>query len=316
MRYDLERMRRVLALFALSITLVAQATLAQSSNSVFGDPDDALNVVHDPQRWKSPESIVIGLRSSNEQIRLDALSLLGFSEDQAHWPVWSQTTPSRIIGSKVVAPGQIRLTYAALGDSAVQQAILAVYIEETQTASLAVAVPMDGGWQRIAFVNCACKYMTGPDVLTNFVRLEPAPKSGAESPQRFEMVLHGSGGGTGLFVQTESRFRIHKGKLSRVLSMTSVNQNCNGGTGGDKFSCTLERRWFYTIPVENSPGGVLVHGYGKFHGEDEPAAFGFLPDMNVRNLQSLRCTSFKWDEQRFRYEQVSSASNPCVANPN
>jgi hypothetical protein len=306
-------MRRGLFLVPILAVSIARFGSAQSPESVLGNNLDYLDVVHGHLRWPAPESIANGLRSSDEKLRLRALHLMGFTDDQAYRPVWSLSTPSQVVGKKLVTPDQIRLTYAALGDSDVKQAILAVFIADLQITAMTVAVPIAGGWERIARADCWCKYEMGNglDTLAVFQQLQLAPGS-ASPPLRFELVVHASGGGTGFYYQTETHFRVYKGDLIQVLSFTSRHRDCNVGIGNpSKPGCILERRWYFPAQFADGPGAVLVHGYGEPVGEGQVPASLFLEEGDIRNLQRLQCTTFKWDPRRFRYKQLEEEANPC-----
>jgi hypothetical protein len=259
-----------------------------------------------PAQWSSPEILLRDLRSSDESSRMSAFALLGITDEQAHITVWAQTSPSHPLGSKLVVPSQIQLRYAALGDNDTQQAILAVEIGEKQLTFVAVATPKRDSWERVATFSCWCKYDLTPDALSEFVQLQPAPELNDSALKRLELVIHESGGGSGIYDQTEARFRMRQGKLVRVASFISRRLSCPGTD-----ACSLERRWFEARPVQNVAGAILLEARGQFMARND-ATF-YIRNLEIRGLKRITCTSFQWNDKLFRYEQVPTTPNPCPA---
>src|ERR1700678_4325065 len=106
----------------------------------------SLSSRYDRSTWASPESIVRDLRSDDEGARAKALRLFGYPEAQM------QDVPK---------PGQIELRYAALGDDATLQAIVAITVIGVMEYA-AVAVPKAKEWERIGTFFCWCKYENSP----------------------------------------------------------------------------------------------------------------------------------------------------------
>lgn len=256
--------------------------------------------------WPSPESLVRDLRSPDTQVRLKALLLAGFSEEQAHATIYSQTQP---VGEAVLTPDRIELEYAALGEGPSQQAILAIEAGQAQTTFAAVAVQSPTGWERIAVFDCWCKYelYEGRDALAESVALTPAPGPGwPQVPERFELVLKASGGGTGIYTQNETRFRVYHGELSPAMSFVSRRRSCDPAQP----YCDLEKRWFYPASVGNSTGGVLVETRGRMRAKNVPEVEWSVRDLEDRYLGAPTCSTYTWDAKAFHYVPVK-APNPC-----
>ena len=305
--------RRFLLLGTVGVLLVSAFAVAQEPKPAFSEEVGYLGVRREHVRWPTSESVARDLRSSDEQTRLNAFHLLGLTDQQAQLAVWSQTSPSQIVGNKVVTPDQVRLVYAALGEDATQQAILAVQISEAQTTAVAIAAPTGQQWKRVAAFVCWCKYemYVDQDALTEFVQLHPAPQPGPATPQHFELVLRASGGGTGIYTQDEAHFRMHGGDPRRVLSFVSHRRSCEP-TGPPPHWCAIEKRWFYTTAVGNEPGGILAEARGKFASDNQPLVQQSVRDLENRYLQQPICTSFRWNAREFRYERLRSTPNPCL----
>lgn len=146
------------------------------------------------ERRGPPESLVRDLRSQDRTVRLKALALFG---TDANVELFAD------------GPNEIELRYASLGGDRYKQAI--VLVEASSYAYAAVAVPSLNAWERIAVFECWCKYES-PTLLDDFVRVE-------YTYHRIpDLVIRASGGGTGLYEQTEAHFALRDGELRRVLS--------------------------------------------------------------------------------------------------
>ncbi len=294
------RMISLLVLFSLSAP-------AQELKPAPAEDFGYLDVRYDHVQWPSPESLAKDLGSKNDEVRLKAFKLLGFTEQQARVTIWAQTLPTRVIGDAVVTPDQIELEYAALGEDATQQAILAVQASQRQLTFAAVAMPGPQGWERIATFDCWCKYemYLGQDALAESVQVRPAPAPGATTPEHFELILRASGGGTGIYTQNEGHFRVYHGELRPVMSFVSRKRSCPPPE-----PCDFEKRWFYTTSFGNVIGGVLVEGRGKYAWANLPRVDYFVRELENRTLREVTCSTYRWNEQSFRYEPVA-ATNPC-----
>jgi len=299
-----------LSLVLLLLLLPAAWLRAQQSNPSFSEnPRGSIEVDHKHVPWPSPEVMVADLRSHDDPTRLKALERLGYA-DMAYTPVWSEGDNSTVIGKRLITPDEVRLTYAALGSDATQQAILAVELDD-QTTLVAVMTPGAHGWQRIAQTTCWCKYdlPLDEDGLSTFAQLRPAapaPKHGPDTswPQLFELVVHESGGGSGIYEQDEVHFRMHDGELREVLGFTSRRVSCP-----PPINCSLDRRWFTWSDFGGGLSGVLVEGHATF--EAQQGLLFEMRDLETRQLQHFTCTRIDWNEQRFRYEPVKGANHRC-----
>jgi hypothetical protein len=289
------------------LVLVALSAAAQGLKPAPAEDFGYLDVRHDHVQWPPPESLARDLRSKNDEVRLKALQLLGFTEQQARVSIWAQTSPTRVIGEAVITPDQIELEYAALGEDATQQAILAVHTSHNQLTFAAVAVLKPKGWERIAVWDCWCKYemYLGQDALAQSVQVRPAPEPGPTTPEHFELILRASGGGTGIYTQNEGHFRVYHGELRRVMSFVSRSLSCPS-----REPCNIEKRWFYTTTLGSVTGGVLVEGRGKYASVNQPRVDYFVRDLENQRLREVTCSTYRWNEQRFRYEPLA-ATNPC-----
>ncbi len=306
-----------LTLLASALFLqIGTGSPAMAQTVHLGAPDlvaGYVEVLRDHAPWPSPDVLVRHLQSSNDQVRLEALFKLGLTEGQAHRQKWSQGAAAKVIGEDVVTPDQIRLTYAPLGSDATEEAILAIKV--ANSIFVAIGIPVGDRWQRIAYSNCWCKYdmSTGEDALSEFIRLVPAPDLEPASSEHYELVVHASGGGTGIYSQNEAHFRLQDGELRTVLSFVSRLRSCVP-TGPEPHFCVLTRRWFYWTNSEDAPTrrvGILVEARGRFSSDTETSASWFVRDLELRHLQTTHCTSYQWNQRLFRYERLTPPSTAC-----
>jgi len=265
--------------------------------------------------WPSPESVLTDLLSANDNTRLNALKLAGLDDQQAHEAVWSSGNdgPARIIGQNVVTPDRTQLMYAALGEDASEQAILAFEVRSSQATYTAVAVQKGKGWERVAAMTCWCKYDMNPDqdMLAEFISLQPAAESPLGKPQHYELVVRSSGGGTGIYTQYEAHFRIHRDELRNVLQFVSRFRS-NDPTSPKPASVLLERRWFTTAPIANGVwGGILVEAKGTFLADKFPEIEWNVRPLQDSHLQKVTCQSYRWNEKVPRYELAHDAIPMC-----
>jgi hypothetical protein len=225
--------------------------------------------------WTSPESLIRDLRSQDKAARLRALRLVGIGAKEELFAD--------------AGPDEIDLRYASLGEGRTKQAI--VLVEASSYTYAAVAVPSLNAWERIAVFECWCKYEDST-LLDDFVRVEYTYHGIPD------LVLRASGGGTGLYEQTEARFALQGGQARKVLSFISRRRTCPIGTD----TCLYEHRWFRS--------GQLVEAKATF--ESELNVDWDLAD--ARNFKSITCTAYKWDAASFTYMR-SGAAHPCKFEP-
>jgi hypothetical protein len=113
-------MNRVTIPLVTLVLTVATSGWARSPQPDFYQSVGAIEWSRAHAKWPTPESIVNDLRSANAQTRLAALREMGVAERFAYKAEWSSTSPSHVIGKYVLIPDQVRLIYAAIGDSAQQ----------------------------------------------------------------------------------------------------------------------------------------------------------------------------------------------------
>jgi hypothetical protein len=265
---------RVLMLTTISVRLFAQ------QSPFFPERIGMLGVKRSPATWKSPESVFQDLRSGDDAIRLAAIHLLGANEG--------------LYGKG--EPRASDLRYVIVGRDALNVAVLTVESQSNEYA--AVAVLTAGSWKRVAVFECWCKYETP---LKDFVHVTESYDDGPE----LQIIARASGGGTGLYEQTEARFGLRNGALKDVLSFVRRRRSCNAG------ECDYERRWF--------DGNQLIEGSRpslKFRTDDASTFREQLLGWEVddSSVRSFTCTPYKWDAASFKYVR-SGTAHPCKYEP-
>jgi len=267
-------LRIAFLLLLLPWPLAAQGSAADQQ----ADPD-ALELGHVHVDWPAPETLLKDLRSANYETRLKALSLVGM-------PYTTDTLD------------ELELRYGSL-DNDSQEAILGAV--KGPYVYGAVAIHSTGGWKRIANFSCWCKYENG-DLLARFMRVEDGPNGSSE------LVVRASGGGTGLYDQSEFHFRVHEGELRTVLSFKRRFRECPWSPSGNGV-CDGAHRWFYPQEWGQVQGGVLAETKFRFnvpeHQTLEPEYS--IPELERLHAQTPICTKYVWDEKAFRYTQSSTA---------
>jgi hypothetical protein len=212
------------------------------------------------------------------------------------------------VANAVVTPDRIELSYAAFGEDARQEAVVALEADQKQMIFAAVAVPTANGWERIGTFDYWCKYEMyhGGNALGESVELRPAPELGLEVPAHFELVLRASGGGTGIYMQDEGHFRVYQGELRLVITFVSRERTCDPTSAG----CDVERRWFYPSAFGSLAGGTLVTARGRFPSDKAPEVLWALRDLEDRFLGTATCVAYTWNAQSFQYVPSPSA-DPC-----
>lgn len=287
----------------LLLILVSLAFGPPSARSAEAEDVGYLEVVGTHADWPAPEVLTQQLRSKDDSVRLQALRILGFSEQQAHVVAWSQSRPSNPIENAVVTPERIDLSYASLGQDASQEAVMSIESDEKQMTFAAVAIPTARRWHRIATLACWCKYDL-QRALGELVQLRPAPEPGPI--QHFELIFRASGGGTGIYVQNEGHFRVYGGELRRVMSFVSRRRDCDPTTA----RCEIERRWFEPTMFGDVAGGTLVTARGRFPGNQAPDVQWAVTGLEERFLGPSTCSTYKWDARSFQYV-ASPLGDPC-----
>lgn len=290
----------------MNVQLICRLFFLMILHSTFQLPAAAQEAVSTPDKeslpldysrvhadWISPEALLAGLRSSDGKTRLSALTLLGVPTKQSQFE--SRAAANSQAGSEVAMIDEAELRYATLGSDDSLQAIVVANVSPVLHG--AVAIRRSKGWERIASFSCWCKYENG-DLLNGFVQVEFAPDG------RSELVVRDSGGGTGVYSQTEYHFRIHHGELRLVLSFVSRAVECQIDPGETTTLCHIQRRWFKKSVGNSGSLSVLVELSNKQMPDGYLAEQFGIRDLEIQQLRQYSCKTYKWNEKSFWYEQV------------
>ena len=276
-----------LALIPACIAQTSLKTLVQDS-----EVNDALDST--VVAWPAPETVLADIRSPDDQKRLHALIILGVDQVQQ---------------SKVVPEVDgAMLRYVQLANPTDdQQAVLTAQIGYVYEY-VAIATKKNGSWSRIGTASCWCKYERG-DLLANFAHVEFAPANADP-----ELVIHSSGGGTGLYEQSELRYRLRNNKLILVAAFLSREMSCPVGARLTPY-CTLRRRWL-SDSVDPQNTAILVEAHATVYSSSpRPPITAWIRDLDGMEFRHLTCIGFRWNEKAFRYDAAPLKPNPCLIQP-
>jgi hypothetical protein len=245
--------------------------------------EGAYDTVHMP--WPPPEKLVADLRSQDDATLRNARRLIGVEP--------------RAPKAKVEMPDSLELRYIDLNEDGPLQAIVFAEFDLSYVYA-AIAIHTPKGWERIAAFSCWCKYERG-DLLKTFVAVEFGLKGS-------ELVVRGSSGGTGLYIQYEEPFRLRHAELREVLSFETHEQDCNllAPQNGD---CKITRRWFY---VGNNHV-VLVEASYIVPLDVPSGPDAYAEEIDLRHATRFSCTPYAWDEPKFAYVK-SSEAHACTGD--
>lgn len=279
---------RYLVSFTFLFLLSATISLSPATSGASTDGDlGPLTMNHTKVPWPVPETLLQNLRAKDYETFDKALGLVG--------------VPQSSEAASFDPPQETELRYADLGVDGTQQAIIGVRRDPMIYG--AVAAQVGGRWQRIAAFSCWCRY-EGGDLLGGFIHVQEGPDIGQE------LVLHASGGGTGVYSQQQAHFRYAQGELRLVFTFVSHSRECDP-TKPAPYSCDVERRWFYVNHWDSVPGAVLVESRMTIFPERDPQPeLTSIRELELAHAQKFSCKTYKWDKEKFQYESFVAA-NPC-----
>lgn len=204
--------------------------------SAFAKDVGELEARYDRASWQSPELILQGLRSDNDDARLKAFQLLGATDDDAHETEYAPNGEASVVAT----PWKSELLYAPLGEDSSEQAIVAVQVRNL--VLVAVATAEGKAWQRIAAFRSLCPSNNtadsygrndGGNILASSVEVGRVQEQGFG---RAELILHKidfpSQGDQVLtfddYTEYEAHYRLQAGQLRRVIAFKSRVRSCEG----------------------------------------------------------------------------------------
>jgi hypothetical protein len=294
-----------------------------------------LKARYDRADWKSPELILQGLRSDNDDARLQSFRLLGATDDDAHEVEGGLNGEATVVAT----PWKSELLYAPLGEDSTQQAVVALQVRNL--VLVAVAMVNGKGWQRIAAFRSLCPSNNtldsygsdnGGDILANTAEVGRVHEQGIA-----ELILHKidfpSQGDQVLtfddYTEYEARFRLQGTQLRRMIAFKSRVRSCGGqrqaeaqplpATGPSRLalsarSCSIERRRFYRYALGNVADAIVAESRGEVS-NPMPTNLPFATDSESPYLRPASCQALKFSERTHQYEPVSVSSETLSAIP-
>ena len=301
--------------FAFGILAMAQSPQRPRG---FTEEVGGLQSRYDHALWQSPEAILSALQSTTDGVRFDAFHLLGAEDEDAYELLHGKNGDAEIIAT----PWQSFLRYAALGDDATQDAVLAVQVRNS--VLIAVAMPQNGKWNRIATFKCICGsnnsndsygIANGGDLLGSTVDIGRFSAGGFERHDLVLRVIDFPKSNRFItsfdeYIQHEAHFRVYGSELHRSIEFNSRYHSCR------QSSCVLTRRWFYFHqfgPLSTIPGGILVEAEGI---AERRGYETFRTDVEDRNLSFRSCSTLLFNDKTQEFETAPlppSSIDPCGA---
>jgi hypothetical protein len=239
--------------------------------------DDLVNLPH--VAVPSPTEFLNQLLSPDSQVRIKALQLVGVSK-----LFLMQKTAT---GEDYTISSQARLLYGRyLQDR--DLAVIVLQMHDTDWAS--VLLRDSSGWERIGILNCWCRYDSNP--LEAFVGL----RSIAQQPQT-QILVHESGGGTGLYDRTLTVFALRNGKLKTIYGTRDRTIDCHPTQNKDY--CTLTEAQMESTSLFGQPvlAVARVESIAPIPSlpQSDPR-FGSAPELLVyKGVRRIDCKVFSWD---------------------
>jgi hypothetical protein len=310
---------------ALALQLgLAHIAIAQSSGKtaqkqgpgMFQKEVGSLYSRYDRSTWQSPEAVLADLRSREDDKRLNAFRLLGAADKDAYAFIHGKNED----WEEVATPWQSELRYSALGDDGIQDAVVAVQVRNL--VMIAVAVPKDEHWERVAAFKSICPSnntldsygsANGSNLIGATVDVGRFQDKGSE---RYELILSVIDflieGERVLsfneYVQHEAHFRLYVGKLLRTISFERRTHSCRNA----QKECSIQRRWFYHQGfgfTHSVAGAILVEAEGVTRaGAFEP----YQTDLEEQDLRFRSCSTLRFNNQAHRFEPFSPAEAPSL----
>ena len=234
----------------------------------------------------APDEIIHGLLSDEMPRRIAALKALGVSEALRRGPQkpgWTDMT-------KV---SDVRLIFTNLDEDRELEAL--VITAQQSYASAGVFDKQQGQWFRVALLGCWCKYENDP--LTRFLEL-----AHLVDPEREDLIVRDSLGGTGVYWRDAVIYRMKGGELREVLRIREEDRNCNTWRPGETATYCEDVRSSMTFPHEDVPRHIVVVTVKGRIPIPPPIVEARPPFGNImENPKPVGCKGYAWNEASFRF---------------
>ncbi len=264
----------------MAITMLVRFVSAPNVISAKQAPtasSNSANLRHVPV--PSPTSFLNQLLSSDAQVRIKALQLVGVSDLFLQQKTFN--------GENWTIVSQARLLY---GHYMEDRDLAVIVLQMQDYAWASVLLRNSSGWLRIGVFNCWCKYESNP--LEGFIELRPV----LQWPQT-EILVHESGGGSGLYDRFFRIFRLQNSKLTKIYETSDKKDDCHPTQNKDY--CTLTEARIETGNVLGSPTIVVARLESLEPIPSIPQAglrFGDAPKLEVyKNVRRTGCEVLIWD---------------------
>lgn len=259
--------------FPITITLVLTLLLATNElASAQRNPYETSSLANSRHiAVPPPDEFLNQLLSRDPQVRVRALKMMGVSE-----PFLTQTTAT---GEDYTTISAARLFYGHYSEDR-DLAVIALQMHDTDWASVLIHSSL--GWEQIGVFNCWCRYEVNP--LEGFIEL----RSVLRWPQT-DVLVHESGGGSGLYTRELSVFHIQRRQLEQIYETTDKREDCHPTQ--NKEYCTLTEARIEYNRLSDKPAIIKVELESI---EPVPSKFSLALEV-YKDVRRLGCQVLLWD---------------------
>jgi len=230
-----------------------------------------------PVAVSPPDQLLRQILSPDSQVRVRALKVMGVSQ--------LFFTPKTETGEDYTITTGARLLY---GHYSKDQDLAVIALQMHDSTWAAVLIRRSSAWERIGIFGCCCKYEANP--LEGFVELRPV----LSYPQT-DILVHDTGGGTGLYDRRFSVFHLQRGHLEKIYDTTDKRRDCYPT---DDY-CTLTEVKLEFSRLSETPAIIKI----ELQSIEPVPSTASLPLEVYKNVKRLSCQGLLWDTARERFNQ-------------
>ena len=226
----------------------------------------------------SPTELLNQLLSPDAAIRVKALTLVAVA------PLFLMTrTPGG--GDDWTVPSEARLFFGHYQNDN-DMAVVAVNIHQYTWAS--VLLRGASGWERIGRFVCWCRYESNP--MEGFIELRPV----LHWPQT-EILVHDSGGGSGLYTRNLSVYRIRNSRLEQIFDTEDKRVDGHPTQNTDYGTLTETRIDYRTLDNTSALAVVRLESIEPWVPPDASKGI-YPPPLEVyKSVRRIGCEVLLWD---------------------
>jgi hypothetical protein len=232
----------------------------------------------------APQSLAIQLQTSDDRIRLAALSAIGAP---------AQYTDH----GRIPFPHSVHLDFLALSDSNELDAILTVELDQHIVS--AVLIPVDDQWRHIATLLYPTAFSNPTTTPSTFLRADRSLRA----PQRYTAIFHTTTAGlNGDFSETEVHLRILNGHATITTSFASNERTCDPT---HQHPCDITQRWLQPDTTDPEHRFLLVTATGHDKPNDPGDPIAHAETFEGSRLRVFTCQPFAFSDTTLHFEPTA-----------